>query len=95
MIGGIKTALVDDPSDLINTRRLSPGRKHRDPETAGRGAFCPVSSYEGDQVTCIIYSGCFLISTHIDKLQEPKYRARITVSKGHSNICSKKALKEY
>jgi hypothetical protein len=34
-----KTALVDDPSDLINTRRLSPGRKPLDLRCQGFLAF--------------------------------------------------------
>jgi hypothetical protein len=46
-----KTTLVDDPSDLINTNRLSPGRKLSGPETI----------YSCDQVTWIIHSGGFLI----------------------------------
>jgi hypothetical protein len=49
-----KTALVDDPSDLINTRRLSPGWKPLDLQSWGR-------QYSCDQVTWIIHSGGFLI----------------------------------
>jgi hypothetical protein len=53
-----KTTLVDDPSDLINTRRLSPGRKSLDLRSLISG---PKTIYSCDQVTWIIHSGGFLI----------------------------------
>jgi hypothetical protein len=55
-----KTDLVDDPSDLINTRRLSPGRKPLD--LRSRGFLARI--YSCDQVTWIIHSGGFLIRTN-------------------------------
>jgi hypothetical protein len=55
-----KTALVDDPSDLINTRRLFPGRKPLG-RPAVSGLSGPETIYSCDQVTWIIHSGGFLI----------------------------------
>jgi hypothetical protein len=49
-----KTALVDDPSDLINTRRLSPAESPSTPNG-------PETIYSCDQVTWIIHSGSFLV----------------------------------